>query len=173
MFERILVNLDGSAESEVVLPIIEKLVTCTPADVILLRVAQHASHHDTYPAYSMKFRGQRDVALADTPASITEREIMHYLEVIAERLRNAGATTYTEFSFDEPVTCILEVAQRYRIDLIAMSAHQRTGLDRLLHRSVTESVLHRAPCPLLIVRTPELDSTVSGDSDDFDGIPRN
>lgn len=173
MFERILVNLDGSAESEMVLPIVEKLVTCSPAEVILLRVAHHAAHHDAYPAYSMKFRAQGDVALAGTPASITEREIMHYLEVIAERLRNVGATTYTEFSFDEPLVCILEVAQRYRIDLIAMAAHQQTGLDRLLHRSVAEAVLNHAPCPLLLVRTPEIDTADSSDNDEFRGIPRN
>jgi nucleotide-binding universal stress UspA family protein len=34
-----------------------------------------------------------------------------------------------------------------------MSTHGRTGLSRLVYGSVTEKVLHHAPCPVLLVRS--------------------
>ena len=39
-----------------------------------------------------------------------------------------------------------------KIDLIVMATHGRTGLARALFGSVAESVLHRASCPVLLVR---------------------
>ncbi len=37
-------------------------------------------------------------------------------------------------------------------DLIVMGTHGRTGVARLLHGSVAESVVRTAPCPVLLVR---------------------
>jgi nucleotide-binding universal stress UspA family protein len=49
---------------------------------------------------------------------------------------------------------ILAVAENLGCSLIVMGAHGRTGLARLLLGSVAESVMRRAPCPVLIVKTP-------------------
>jgi nucleotide-binding universal stress UspA family protein len=51
---------------------------------------------------------------------------------------------------------ILRTAQETGCDLIVMGTHGRTGLGRLLLGSVAESVLPRASCPVMIVKTPEL-----------------
>jgi nucleotide-binding universal stress UspA family protein len=40
------------------------------------------------------------------------------------------------------------------MDLIVLGTHGTTGLARLLMGSVAESVLRKAPCPVLTVRTP-------------------
>ncbi len=40
---------------------------------------------------------------------------------------------------------------RYHIDLIVMGTHGRQGLGKILLGSVTESVLRRAPCPVLTI----------------------
>ena len=37
--------------------------------------------------------------------------------------------------------------------LLAMTTHGRTGLERMLAGSVTVSVVHRAPCPVLVTRS--------------------
>ena len=47
---------------------------------------------------------------------------------------------------------IANAATRERADLIAMSTHGRSGLDRLRFGSVAEGVVRRAPVPVLLVR---------------------
>ena len=53
---------------------------------------------------------------------------------------------------DEAST-ILETASAENVDLIVMTTHGRTGLTRWVLGSVTERVLHDAPCPVLVMRT--------------------
>jgi nucleotide-binding universal stress UspA family protein len=38
------------------------------------------------------------------------------------------------------------------VDLIALTTHGRTGMDRVLLGSVAEAVVRDAPCPMLLVR---------------------
>jgi nucleotide-binding universal stress UspA family protein len=51
---------------------------------------------------------------------------------------------------------ILKFADSHQFDLIAMSTHGRTGLNRWLYGSVTSKVLHHSPCSMLIVRPPAM-----------------
>jgi nucleotide-binding universal stress UspA family protein len=46
---------------------------------------------------------------------------------------------------------IVETAEREAVDMIIMSTHGRTGLSQILIGSVTEKVVERAPCPVLVV----------------------
>lgn len=48
---------------------------------------------------------------------------------------------------------ILNTAETRAVDLIVMSTHGRSGVRRLLLGSVTEKVIHAAPCPVLAVRS--------------------
>jgi nucleotide-binding universal stress UspA family protein len=50
---------------------------------------------------------------------------------------------------------IVDTAQRESVDLIVMSTHGRTGLDHIILGSVTEKVVARAHCPVLVVPRPE------------------
>jgi nucleotide-binding universal stress UspA family protein len=50
--------------------------------------------------------------------------------------------------------CILAFAQVQQISLIVMGTHGRRGFDRLMLGSVTERVMRKAPCAVLVVRTP-------------------
>jgi nucleotide-binding universal stress UspA family protein len=51
----------------------------------------------------------------------------------------------------EPVTTIVAQALSIPADLLVMGTHGRGGFDRMLLGSVTEKVLHKAPCPILTV----------------------
>jgi nucleotide-binding universal stress UspA family protein len=48
---------------------------------------------------------------------------------------------------------ILRVAREVSSDLIVMGTHGRTGMGRLLMGSVAESVLARADCPVMVVKS--------------------
>ena len=56
--------------------------------------------------------------------------------------------------FGGAVENIIEKAEGERVDRIVMSTHGRTGIDHLLIGSVSEKVIARAPCPVLIVPAP-------------------
>ncbi len=53
-----------------------------------------------------------------------------------------------------PSDAILAEAERHAADLIVMGTHGRRGMDRWLLGSVTEKVLRKARCPVLVVRKP-------------------
>lgn len=53
--------------------------------------------------------------------------------------------------FGVPAKNIVEEADSEGVDMIVMSTHDRTGLSHLLMGSVTEKVVARAPCPVLVV----------------------
>jgi nucleotide-binding universal stress UspA family protein len=53
--------------------------------------------------------------------------------------------------FGGAVDNIVEKAEGERVDRIVMSTHGRTGIDHLLIGSVSQKVIARASCPVLIV----------------------
>jgi acetoin utilization protein AcuB len=53
----------------------------------------------------------------------------------------------------DPAQAILKAARQVEADLIVMATHGRHGLLYLFLGSVVESVLRRAPCPVLAIRT--------------------
>jgi len=59
---------------------------------------------------------------------------------------------------------ILAFAQAQAVDLIAMGTHGRHGLDHILLGSVTEKVLRKSRCPVLVVRKPAHELVATGDS---------
>lgn len=157
MYDCILVSLDGSRSSEAVLPEVEKLVKAHPAKVILLRIGPTVDID--VAAQQMEPGIQHAYELVpdeyDLVVNAEEREIRRYLDAIGERLAQSGAIPIVEVSFTNPVDEILHFAKQYSADLIAMATHGRSGLARFLFGSVTENVLRHAPCPMLIVRTPD------------------
>jgi nucleotide-binding universal stress UspA family protein len=149
---RVLICLDGTPESETILPEVEKLLGKRPARIVLLRVVQ------TYdiPLENIESRARhlRWVEVHDDPnrtlGSTGELAMCGYLHHIATRFDYTNELVRCEIGDNHPAEEILFYADLYRVDLIAMATHGRTGLPRLIHGSVTESVLDHAPCPMLI-----------------------
>jgi nucleotide-binding universal stress UspA family protein len=133
------------------------LLLACPGKVILLRVGPMVDLDAA--AQQMEPGVERAADLPgdeyDLLSNAPELEIRRYLEAIGERLAKTGATSVVEVSFSKPAEEILFFARHYGADLIAMATHGRSGIDRLLHGSVAESVMRHAPCPVLLVRTPD------------------
>jgi nucleotide-binding universal stress UspA family protein len=55
---------------------------------------------------------------------------------------------------------IIRAARKVGSDLIVMGTHGRTGLRHALLGSVAEKVVRKAPCPVLVVRPPEMPAFV-------------
>lgn len=60
----------------------------------------------------------------------------------------------SEVLFGSPESRIVETAEAIRPDLIVLGSHGYSRWERLLLGSVSDSVVHHAPCSVLIVRTP-------------------
>lgn len=56
--------------------------------------------------------------------------------------------------FGTPADRILRFAEENEIDMIVIGTHGRTGLKRLIMGSVAESIVRRATCPVLAIKTP-------------------
>jgi nucleotide-binding universal stress UspA family protein len=71
-------------------------------------------------------------------------------------LRPEDAAVAVEYRLEDgpPANTVLDVARDEKAGLIVLGTQGRTGLGRLLLGSVAESVLRRAPCPVLTLRVP-------------------
>jgi nucleotide-binding universal stress UspA family protein len=81
----------------------------------------------------------------------------------AERVLEAGMSRAKEIAgdaalsgellFGSPESRIVETAEQINADLIILGSHGYNRWERLLLGSVSNSVLHHAPCSVLVVRT--------------------
>ena len=74
--------------------------------------------------------------------------------------REAGIACDTVLREGPVPARILEVARELPAELLVMGTHGQGGLERLVLGSVTESVLRRAPCPVLTI--PHEERATSG-----------
>lgn len=76
----------------------------------------------------------------------------------AERLKaglgSKSVVITTEVLFGSPESRIVETAEETGTDLIVMGSHGYKSWERLLLGSVSNSVVHHAPCSVMVVRKP-------------------
>lgn len=154
-YEQILVPLDGSDLAEQVLPYVETLAGRLGSRVTLLLATTHPV------MYLETQAGPAGVPVAlpvANPQPIIEgerRAARSYLEAVADRLKGHGfAVDYLQPE-GRAAEAIVEAAQRLPADLIAMTTHGRGRLLEMVFGSVAEAVLHRAPCPVMLIRVAE------------------
>jgi nucleotide-binding universal stress UspA family protein len=73
------------------------------------------------------------------------------LEVRAGRAREAGVECEIELLEGSPHVEIVSFAETVGAELIVLGTHGRGGLAHAVLGSVTERVIHRATCPVLVV----------------------
>jgi nucleotide-binding universal stress UspA family protein len=78
-----------------------------------------------------------------------------YVDTVAKRIRARGFTASTHVIVEESAArAILQVAEAWKIDLIVMETHARTGVSRVTHGSATDKVIRSAHVPVLVHRRP-------------------
>jgi nucleotide-binding universal stress UspA family protein len=78
-------------------------------------------------------------------------ELLERLASHVEPVRASGIAVHLELVEGHPASAIAEHAKMAPADLIVMGTHGLRGFDRWILGSVTEGVLHKAPCPVLTV----------------------
>ena len=154
MYKHALVPLDGSEVAEQVLPHIEALAEKFGSAITLLR-ATMPPVEPVAPA-PMGFPVTPYVTQDFTDAYEAERRAAaDYLDAVAKRL-SSGVFQAERILVEGPAAdAIIERAATLGVDLIAMTTHGRSGLQRLVLGSVADEVVRRATCPVLLVRAVE------------------
>jgi nucleotide-binding universal stress UspA family protein len=141
MYKKILVPLDGSPLAEAVLPHAEALAKSEGAEIVLLRVA-------VTPA---RYLFAHNPAEGNNVIKMIEKEAKDYMKAEVAKLQNEGikvtGITRDGAAPDE----ILEVAEETHADVIAMSTHGYSGVERWLMGSVAEKVVHHAHIPVMLI----------------------
>jgi nucleotide-binding universal stress UspA family protein len=73
------------------------------------------------------------------------------LEARARRVREAGPGCEVELLEGSPPVEVVACAERVHAAMIVVGTHGRSGLAHAILGSVTERILHRATCPVLVV----------------------
>ena len=146
---KILLAIDGSECAE------------NAADAVIAQFTRHETevrvfHADEWPRdlpLELSFAEGPDAASLVLAAH--ERRVREMEAIIArtaERLRAAGFQTSTIMRAGDARTTIVDAAREWGANLIVLGSHGRRGVDRLLLGSVSENVVHRAPCSVEVVR---------------------
>jgi nucleotide-binding universal stress UspA family protein len=148
MLTRILVPLDGSLLAKTAIDVATHSI-CSGCEIILLTSVLPPE----IPIYGIS---PMVVVEADIPTLESIRgAAKHYLEPIAESLRQQGYRPYIRVEVGDAAQNIVQVAEELDVDLIVMSTHGHTGIGRWLFGSVTSRVLSEAKCPVLVVPNRE------------------
>jgi nucleotide-binding universal stress UspA family protein len=152
--EKILCPVDFSEYSLKAYEYAQSLAQHYEAELLLQHVIQPLT--STYPSYAF-------------PDALNE--VFWNLETSADQklselvsAQPAGGIEIRRFVHKGMVPdCILAFARSQAVDLIVMGTHGRQGFDHLAMGSVTEKILRKAHCPVLVVRKPTHDFVNPGD----------
>ncbi|MDH3633382.1 MAG: universal stress protein [Gammaproteobacteria bacterium] len=141
---KLLVALDLSESTELIMKEAEEVAKKMSAQVWIL--------HNAEPAPDvLEFRADPQAA-RDSLAEKFHRE-HRQIQEIAKRLRKEGLEATALLVHGPTVEVILKEASDLDVDMIVVGSHGRGAVYHLIMGSVSEGILHKSRCPVLIVPT--------------------
>ena len=138
MFKTIVWANDGSVHAGTALPLIKELAKEGGATVTIVHVPEVA--HGSGAVF--------------VPHRAEERDVRTHLEELATQLSGEGINASLQVKGDvgtSPAHEVAEVARSAGADLIVVGTRGHNPISGLLVGSVTNRLLHIAPCPVLVV----------------------
>ena len=170
MFQKILVAMDGSAAAQAVFARAVALARAMDAHLMLLHVlCADDGGGIGLPTYSVDDRNSPPGVSAPIPApffppyddlaweayrqqwNVLEEEGHERLRLYAEQAADEGVKAEFTQTSGYPGQTIQKLAQTWGSDLIVMGSRGRRGLSEIFLGSVSNYVMHHAPCSVLIV----------------------
>jgi nucleotide-binding universal stress UspA family protein len=145
---KILVSTDGSDFSRAA---VEKCcqVIAAPARTAIKVVAVYEVVEPIDISISPEFSRELETAAREKAeghaAEAAARVRAHYPEI----------ELATQVSSGPPDKVLIETAREWKADLIVIGSHGRGFWQRMLLGSITDSLVHHAPCSVLVVRREE------------------
>jgi nucleotide-binding universal stress UspA family protein len=142
MMRKIAIPLDGSPFAERVLAHIPRFGKPDDVELLLVRVIETTRYYS--------YIAPDAVHIFDLTQWRQEAE--NYLKRVAGELRELGYRLYTTVVDGDVATSICEVASAQDADLIAMTTHGRSGLQRWIMGSVADRIIRTTQKPVYLVR---------------------
>lgn len=151
---KILFATDGSKQSEAAISTIKRFRLCSEGEVKIVSVVDMALPMpiDIYGGY-LPDTGELERSARDNAA----RVVAEAAEKVRDQPEGDQITISTDVLFGSPDSRIVETAEEWQADLIVIGSHGYNRWERLLLGSVSDSVVHHAPCSVLVVRTAEVE----------------
>jgi nucleotide-binding universal stress UspA family protein len=148
MYRRIVVPLDGSELSEHALKHARAIIGQNPrATLILLRVVE--------PLLPASYVMSGAAEYWTDALHKADRDADEYLAKMADSLKKEGITNIKSVVLKgQPGEEILNYLTKAKTDLVIMTTHGRSGIQRWLMGSVAERVMRHSAVPALIVPPP-------------------
>ena len=141
---KLLVCIDLSESTEIIVKKIEEITKALPAKVWLLH---NAVPEPDFVEFKVDPQAARE-SLAKK-FHVEHRQIQE----LANRMRKAGVDTTALLVHGATVETILEEASDLEVDMIVVGTHGRGAMYQLLMGSVSEAVLHKSRFPVLVIPT--------------------
>ncbi len=89
----------------------------------------------------------------------SKRLLTHTLTLV----QSADIKSYARTGQGRPANEIAQIAMEEDVDLVVIGSSNSSVFAKLLFGSVSKAVVHKAPCPVLVVKTPRAESTTRED----------
>lgn len=146
---KILLAIDGSKHSEAAVKAIAKFNFSDLDELKIITVVDLAVPMaiDLYAGY-LPSSNEIETTAKENAALILESTKNEILKIV----NNSNFSITTEVHIGSPDSRIVTVAEEFNTDLIIVGSHGYNTWERLLLGSVSDSVVHHAPCSVLVVR---------------------
>ncbi len=148
---KILLATDGTKHSDCALRIIDKFNLTEGDEIKIVSVVDMALplSIDMYgPGYLPS-----TAEIEKSAQESAEKLLQTNREKILQSFSGKNVFVSTDVLFGSPDSRIVETAEEMNADLIIVGSHGYNRWERLLLGSVSDSVIHHAPCSVLVVRT--------------------
>ena len=146
MAYKVLVAIDSTGLSEVVLKSLSKKVVPDQTEVLVLEVVEpllYSAPPEMSPGYQPEMATRRK-ELRDQAKRIVDSA--------AGIFREAGFKADARVMESEIKEGVLQAAAEWAADLIVVTSHVRKGVAKFFHRSIAQAIVHEAPCSVLVVK---------------------
>jgi universal stress protein A len=83
------------------------------------------------------------------------KEHLHHFSSYSDILSAYGCNVRFAIEYGSPATSIIDYARKTGASMIVMGSHGASDIRRLLVGSTTETIMRHAPCPVLVLRSPD------------------
>ena len=145
MFQHILVATDGSLLSDAAVDKAMSFARDAGAQVTVITA--------TEPFHVMTTDSIQLTETKDTYDRVVKAEAARYLGEAERKAKAQGVRCHVlQVEHEHPYKAIIEAANKFGCDLIAMASHGRRGVSALVVGSVTTKVLTHSTIPVLVYR---------------------
>jgi nucleotide-binding universal stress UspA family protein len=148
MTNKVLIAIDSTGLADLVVDTLAAQLRPDQTQVLVLQVVEpliYSVPPEMAPGYTPEMTTRRKEA-----QGLAKQALNNAVEI----LQKAGFKAESRLVESEIRDGIVQTASEWRADVIVVTSHAREGIAKFLHRSVAESVVHRAPCSVLVIKEP-------------------